>query len=296
MLDYKLVEALACVVRDGGFDKAARRLRLSQSAVSQRIKLLEEQTGQILLARTTPPQATPAGRQMLKHYRQVTQLESDLFDVLNPAPTRQFAHIAVGVNADSLAIWFLDAVIPLLKEMKILIDVIVEDQERTHRFLRNGDVVGCIGTANHPIQGCHKFYLGRMEYLLVSAPEFADEWFARGLNDESVSTAPALMFNHKDDLHNKMLFQLIDQPPAAIPMHYLPSSEKYVDFIAAGLAYGLIPESQCRSLIDGGRLIDLAPEYRMEVELYWHCWNLNSPLLEKLTQTLLLGATKKLRK
>ena len=69
MLDYKLLEALAQVVQSGGFDKAAQELHITQSAVSQRVKLLEGQTGQILLARTTPPRATEAGRNLLKHFR-----------------------------------------------------------------------------------------------------------------------------------------------------------------------------------------------------------------------------------
>ena len=80
MFDYKLIEALAAVLQEGGFDRAAKALHLTQSAVSQRVKLLEEQTGQILLARTTPPQPTPAGQKLLKHSLQIKRLEDDLRD------------------------------------------------------------------------------------------------------------------------------------------------------------------------------------------------------------------------
>ena len=45
MLDYKLIEALAMVTAEGGFEKAAQSLLITQSAVSQRIKALEELTG-----------------------------------------------------------------------------------------------------------------------------------------------------------------------------------------------------------------------------------------------------------
>ena len=78
MFDNRLIEALALVVQEGGFDKAAKALHITQSAVSQRVKLLEEFTGQVLLARTTPPQATLAGRKFLKYYLQVKRLEDDL--------------------------------------------------------------------------------------------------------------------------------------------------------------------------------------------------------------------------
>ena len=58
MLDYKLLEAFAMVIIEGGFEKASRRLHLTQSAISQRVKLLEDQYGQILLKRTSPPEPT----------------------------------------------------------------------------------------------------------------------------------------------------------------------------------------------------------------------------------------------
>ena len=42
MIDYKLLEAIAIVVQEGGFEKAATVMNLTQSAVSQRVRLLEE--------------------------------------------------------------------------------------------------------------------------------------------------------------------------------------------------------------------------------------------------------------
>ena len=60
-MDYKLLKALAAVLDAGGFEKAAQHLNLTQSAVSQRIRLLEDQIGAILLTRTSPPVATEAG-------------------------------------------------------------------------------------------------------------------------------------------------------------------------------------------------------------------------------------------
>jgi len=103
MLDNRLIEALALVVQEGGFDKAAKALNITQSAVSQRVKLLEELTGQVLLARTTPPQATLAGRKFLKYYLQVRRLEDDLMGEINQTDNKKFTPIALGVNADSLA-------------------------------------------------------------------------------------------------------------------------------------------------------------------------------------------------
>ena len=114
MLDYKLLEAMAAVILEGGFDKAARALNLTQSAVSQRVKLLEDQAGRVLLVRTAPPKPTPAGRRYLKHYLQVTRLEGDLTSELAVGGDTAIVSLAVGINADSLATWFPDAIGPFL--------------------------------------------------------------------------------------------------------------------------------------------------------------------------------------
>jgi LysR family transcriptional regulator (chromosome initiation inhibitor) len=130
MFDYKLIEALAMVAREGGFDKAARTMYITQSAVSQRVKLLEEHTGQVLLARTTPPQATSAGQKLIKHYLQVKRLEDDLKGEIDEVGDKGFTSIALGINADSLAFWLLKAIHPFLLEERVLLDIRVNDQER----------------------------------------------------------------------------------------------------------------------------------------------------------------------
>ena len=243
MLDYKLLEALHMVVTSGGFEKAAQELHLTQSAISQRVKLLEEQTGQVLLARRSPPRPSPAGRLLLKHFSQVARLEQDLAGQLRPRGKQGFNTISLGINADSLATWFMDAVRPLIKAEKLLLDLRVDDQEQTHRFLRDGEVLGCVSAREKPIQGCRVQYLGRMDYRLVASPEFAARWFPHGLNLEGLSRAPGLIFNRKDELHARLIQQALGALPPALPSHFLPSSERFVYLLRHGLAYG--PAHSC---------------------------------------------------
>lgn len=290
MLDYKLIEALAMVAQEGGFDKAARALYITQSAVSQRLKLLEELTGQVLIARTTPPRATSAGQKLLKHYLQVKRLEDDLMGEIYEPGNKGFTSIAVGINADSLAFWLLEAIHPFLLEEKVLLDIRVNDQEQTHRLLKDGEVIGCISTQEQPMQGCRIEYIGRMNYHMMAAPEFAAQWFPNGLTIEDVRRAPALIFDRQDELHHKLLHQTLEEVPASIPTHYVPSVEIFADFIASGLAYGMVPDQQSAPLVSTGRMVDLSPDCHVSVKLYWHCWNLKSDLLDKLTQHLIRKA------
>ncbi len=290
MLDYKLIEALAMVAREGGFDKAARALHITQSAVSQRVKLLEDVTGQVLIARTTPPRATIAGQKLLKHYLQVKRLEDDLAVAFDKAAHKEFTSIAVGINADSLAFWLLEALHPFLRDERVLLDIRVNDQEQTHRLLKDGKVMGCISTQAQPMQGCRIDYIGRMHYRMMATPEFAAQWFPDGITAGAVRLAPAIIFDRHDELHHKLLRQALGAVPDAIPTHYVPSVEKFADFIALGLAHGMLPDQQSAPMVASGQMVDLAPGFHVPVELYWHCWNLKSDLLEKLSQCLIREA------
>ncbi len=286
MFDYKLIEALATVVREGGFDRAATSLYITQSAVSQRIKLLEELTGQVLIARTTPPQATSAGRKFLKHYLQVKRLEDDLLGEIGDPPNQGFASMAVGINADSLATWLMDAIQSFLLEERVLLDIRVNDQEQTHRLLKDGEVLGCISTLAQPMQGCRIEYLGQMNYRMMAAPKFATRWFPHGVGIEEISSAPALTFDRNDDLLHKILQQIFEEVVTSFPTHYVPSVEKYEEFIVLGHAYGMLPDQQSNPLVRTGQIVDLSPACHVSVKLYWHCWSLKSKLLNKFTEQL----------
>ncbi len=286
MFDYKLIEAMAAVFNEGGFDRAAQALHITQSAVSQRVKLLEEQAGQVLLVRTTPPGVTPAGRRMLRHYLQVKELEGDLRGDFVAPDDKRFASLAIGVNADSLATWFLDAVGNFIRDEKVTLDIRTDDQEQTHRMLKDGEVVGCISARKQPMQGCRTVYLGRMDYRLFATPDFIRKWFADGFNLKSVIEAPALIFNRKDNLHNDLFNLSLGEVPAPLPAHYVPSSEKFARFISSGFAYGMLPTQQSRPLEKIGHINNLAPGCKVSVKLYWHCWNLKSRRLKKLSRIL----------
>lgn len=303
MLDYRLVEAVAAVIREGGFERAARVLHLTQSAVSQRVKALEDQLGTVLVVRATPARATDEGRRLLAHCDKVGLLETDLAAALRPEGASDFPdasddphipHIpwttlSVAVNADSLATWFPDAVAPFLRTERALLDLSVDDQERTHLLLRDGHVAAAVSTRAAAVQGCRCLPLGRVDYLCLAAPEFAAQWFPAGLTEAALCRAPAVIFNRADEVHHQFLHGLLptaasfDRIAPSLPLHYIPSSERFVDVVAQGLAYGMIPLPQARHHLSDGRLVNLAPGRAVPIRLFWHCWGLRTRLLDALT-------------
>jgi len=290
MLDYKLIEALARVVSEGGFERAAKVLYITQSAVSQRIRQLEDQYGQLLLTRASPPQPTAAGQALLKHYQQVKLLEDGLSAELTAAATQGPATLAIGINADSLDSWFLAALRPLLQQFNLLIDLRVDDQEQTHQFLREGEVVGCISNEAKPMPGCRVEFLGVMNYRLLATPAFIARWFPAGLTLAAAQLAPAVIFNRKDHLHQQFFTQYLGGLPTTLPCHYIPAPEPFLRVITDGFCYGMVPDWQTAELRNSGKLLELVAGAVYPVELYWHCWNLQSKPLADFSQQLIRGA------
>lgn len=295
MLDYKLVEAFAAVAQEGGFEKAAKALHLTQSAISQRVKLLEEHAGCVLLVRSSPPRPTDAGKEMLKHYRQVQRLEADLGPGLGQRDDG-FTTLPVAVNADSLATWFLPAIDAYLEENAVLLDLTVDDQAQTHQLLRDGEVLGCISERSEPMQGCRVEYLGSQEYRLYATPSYQSKWFNNGMDLESAVQAPFLIFNRKDLLHETLLAQVLPELPPAYNAFYLPSSELFTPTIASGRVCGVSPQQQAQEYVDRGELVNLIPGHSHTVHLHWHCWNLESGELQRFTDALVDGAKRELAK
>jgi LysR family transcriptional regulator, chromosome initiation inhibitor len=93
MLDYPALRAVAAVVQTGGFEKAARVLNVTPSAVSQRVKQLEERLGTVLIERGSPCVATEQGEWLCRHLDNVGMLEGELFEhlpmLVDPAEPKQ---------------------------------------------------------------------------------------------------------------------------------------------------------------------------------------------------------------
>ena len=109
-IDHGNLRALAAVVREGSFERAALALSVTPSAVSQRIKALEDRMGRLLVQRTVPAAATADGRVLVQLAEQTALLEHDALNRLGVAEDDvPHASIPIAVNHDSLETWFVEA-------------------------------------------------------------------------------------------------------------------------------------------------------------------------------------------
>jgi LysR family transcriptional regulator (chromosome initiation inhibitor) len=65
--------------------------------------------------------------------------------------------------------------------------------------------------------------------------------------------------------------------------------------VLAGWGVSVVPELRVRDLLARGELVNLAPRHRLGVALHWHCWNLNSDVLDALSTALRRAAAHNLR-
>lgn len=286
-VDYRGLAALDAVVDYGSFDKAAAALAITQSAVSQRIRLLEHAGGELLLVRSQPPQATAAGQRLIAHYRQVRLLEAALRQ--RPGHGDGRPEISIAANADSAATWLQDAVTPLMLSGECLLNIRLDDQDHTLSQLREGRVFACVTSETSRVAGTTATPLGTMRYLCVAAPAFAQRWFADGFTAAAAQHAPALLFDRKDALLERFLTRRFGAA-ARYAHHSLSSSEGFVRLIEAGLAYGMVPQLQCAASLRAGRLVELAPGDGLDVPLIWHAWDIQTPLTRKLSEHVISTA------
>lgn len=276
--------ALAAVIEDGSFEAAAARLHVTPSAVSQRIKALEQRVGQVLVVREKPCRATPAGVPLLRLAAQTALLESEAL-AESGGGSAQLTRVAIAVNADSMATWF-TAVFERLPD--VLFDIRIEDQDHSARLLREGAVMAAVTTERTPVSGCRVRPLGVMRYVAVAAPGFVERHLADGFTAAAAATAPSLAWNREDALQDMLLRKLFRRTIVR-PVHYVPTSEGFGAAVGAGLGWGMFPErSAARELADGSfvRIADV----HLSVPLYWQCWKLDSPVVDAITAAVRAAA------
>jgi LysR family transcriptional regulator, chromosome initiation inhibitor len=287
--------AFATVLEEGSFEAAAQRLSVTSSAISQRIKALEDRLGQALVVRQLPCRPTPAGERLLRRVRPMQVLENEALADFLPTSDATARAIPIAINADSLQTWFLKGLARLHHSHRYLFDVRVDDQDHTQDMLRDGTVLGAVTGQSRPVQGCNVDPLGAMRYRAIASPAFAGEHFGDGLTAQSLNTAPLIVFDRKDDLQWRFI-RRITRARVAPPVHYLPTSTGFIEAAALGLGWCLAPETLITSAVAAKRVVTLDAGRWLDVPLYWQYAAVRSETLENLGRTFYEAATGVLRR
>lgn len=280
-LDYDHLRALGAIVRSGSFDAAAAELGVTASAISQRLKALEERVGTRLVVRGAPCTATDLGRKLARHMEDVAVMEAQLLPQAGTAP-----QITLAVNSDSLDTWLIPA---LAAAAHLRFDLKVDDQDHSAELLKSGEVAAAITARAQPVQGCDAMALGALGYVATASPEFAAQWFAKGITPAALQAAPTLIYNRKDGLQAAWAAREVGAP-VRLSGHHIPSTTSFVEAAIHGMGWGMNPEILVREGLATGRLVALGrmPEYH--TPLYWQIARRMKDPLAALTRSIRAAA------
>jgi LysR family transcriptional regulator (chromosome initiation inhibitor) len=287
--DREQLETLAAVVAAGTFDAAAERLSITPSAVSQRIKALEQQLGRVVVVRSKPIMATSSGTALLRLVQQLAALEHEAASELGIADSAGSISIPLAVNADSMATWLLPALAEVAGAHPVAFELHRDDQEYTAALLAAGTVMAAVTSDSRPVAGCTVTPLGRMLYHPVASPAFASRWFPEGPTPAALAVAPMVVFDRKDELQARYL-RAVTRAAVVPPRHFVPASADFAVAVELGLGWGMLPEAQSGAAVRSGALVVLDTSRTVAVPLYWQQWNLRSTTLDAVAGAVLAHA------
>ncbi|MPM76556.1 HTH-type transcriptional regulator ArgP [bioreactor metagenome] len=126
--------------------------------------------------------------------------------------------------------------------------------------------------------------------MAVASPEFARTHLPDGLTAHNFREVTFVCFNRKDDMQAEFVARRFGLKRVSLSSVFVPSSEGQVRAVAAGWGVSVVPELMAAPLIANGQLVDLAPGFRLLIQLYWHSWNLESNVLDALSDALTRAA------
>lgn len=291
-IDPVALRTLATAIRLGTFEAAARDLHVTPSAVSQRIKSLEQHVGRVLVHRVKPLEPTDAGHVLVRLAAQTELLEREAVAELlegeegdDLGEDRPYAAVPIAVNADALYTWLIDALVEVSGEHRVTFEILREDQSRTTDRLRRGDVMAAVTSDPRPVPGCQVVRLGAMRYRAVATPRWLADHLPEGPTPTALGRAPLIAFD-RNDTHQHDFLRKVTRRHLAPPVTWIPSVGEFDTAVRRGLGWGMIPEVQVERDLARGRLVEVVPGRHNDVPLFWQHWRLESPLMGDLTASI----------
>jgi LysR family transcriptional regulator (chromosome initiation inhibitor) len=244
--DPAALECLAAIVEEGGFERAAQRLNITQSAVSQRLRALEAQVGTVLIVRSRPLKPTSAGHLLLKHTKQLRLLRADLErDLRNWRPARWAARARKSASP-SPSTPTASPPGPAGADGPGAAGPAAGDHHRRPglhpRVAARRPGAGLRHHAQAGLRGCKVVPLGAMEYVAVASRALRASGFPpRGLTAHNFRDVPFIAFNRKDDMQSEFVGKAFGLKRVTLNQLFVPSSEGQVRAVLAGWGVSVVP-------------------------------------------------------
>ena len=235
------LDAFSMVIRTGSFSKAAKKLFVTQSALSHRIKALEEELGTVLIIRLPVGlKVTPAGEMLIRYCEMRNALESECIQRISGALGKRQAEQLVGtVRVGGFSSVARSLILPALSEVLKLhpalkIELLVRELRDLPSLLKKGEVDFVY--LDHPVRrdAVVSEWLGNEENVLVErsdGPVFRDVFFDHDTEDETTFKFIQL---------NESLFRAYFK--GRLARDYLDDIYAILDGVSFGLGRAVVPK------------------------------------------------------
>lgn len=244
-INFELYKVFYHVAATLSFSEASKQLYISQSAVSQSIKVLEKKLNQTLFIRSTKKvQLTPEGEILLKHIEPAINLIQKGENQLLEANSLNGGQLRIGAS-DTICRYYL---VPYLNEFhkaypNVHIKVTNQTSIECAHLLENGQVDFII--TNYPNSGL----LSSQSIRVIN--EFSDVFVAnqeyfplkgQTVDLQKLQTYPILMLDRKSTT-SEFLHQMFQKEQLdLVPEIELSSNDLLIDLARIGLGIAFVPD------------------------------------------------------
>lgn len=259
MVNLELYRVFYVVANCGSLTKAAQELYISQPAVSQSIKQLENQIGGRLFVRTSKGMELTYEGKMIYGYVEEAYKLFDLVESKFPQIKKlALGEIRIGAS-DTLTKHYL---FPYIKSFSqrypdISIKLTNRTTEETLGLLRNGKVD--IAFVNLPIEETSYFEVKEcisLHDVFVTGKRYMDE-FSSGISYAELNRYPVILLERASNSRVRLDRVLEGKGVSLTPSLELGSLESTVDFARAGLGITCVPREYIKDELDSGELFEI---------------------------------------
>lgn len=257
-MDFSDLEVLAVVAEEKSFSRAARILHKTQPAVSQAIRRLETEIGEVLFDRSSKEGLlTPAGEVLLDYARQMLNLRRTAKTAIRDL--KQLHRGKVTISANEHTVFYLLPIIVEFKKRFPLIKVHVQRgvASRIPKEVMARDVELGVVSFNPKDKSVKALPVGTDELTLIVSPEH------HLAHEESVSVKDLgietfIAHNAPSPYREMVISKFAKQNVNLNIAVEMPSLEAIKKLVALGAGIALVPKLTARAEIESGQLVGLS--------------------------------------
>ena len=263
------LEAFIAVVENTTVHGAAKKIGLSQTGVTQRIRTLEKKIGTSLFIRSRKGMGlTTEGKNLLWYCQRVQDIEGEALASIYGLGKRQDIQIKITGSSSIMRVRIIPDAIKMLETFKnITFNFHITDLDPPINMLKMGETDFAIMPSYEIVKELDSKSLEPETYIAVGPYS----WKNRGFKD-ILSKERFIDFNVSEKFTLEYLKKHKLENLARKDGHYINNTDALISMITAGLGYSVLSKNFVEPYIKSKKMVDLAPGKTVKIDfaLAWY--------------------------